>query len=306
MEETSPLAAQEPLPGPPRVSILIVVRPGDPPLGPLLEALTAAPDHACHAIAVIDNGARLVTAELEDGYPEVTFRRLPRNFGYTKAVNILAKNATGEYLFFLDPSLAVAPDTVNCLLQSIEAQGGGGAVSPVIVEQSGQNVQIPSFTVPTADTLTEAWQAGGTFGHAHDVRQYLMTPAVMVRKEFVRGMNFFDERYGEFGPLLDLTYQLQVAGKPLAFAGGCEVTRRTVPAGPDGSPAAAQRAADFALGSARYITKREGWKAGLGFSIKAALRSFGQALTFKQAGYHLRQGWWILTGQKIDGTQSWV
>lgn len=308
MEEQSPQPVA--VPQPPRVSVLIVLRPGTPGIETLLQELTAAPERDSLEIAVLDNGSGLVTGALEDEFPSVTFRRLPRNFGYAKAVNILAKNALGEYLFFLDPSLEVKSDTLTCLLQTLADRADAGGASPLIVDDHGH--AVPSaYRLPDAAGLASAWKAGGVLpvetpsGSEPSAVEGFSIAAILVRKELVRGMNYFDERYGEFGPLLELCFQMRQAGKKLLVTPACTVVRRAAMGNELDSPAArAQMAADFALGASRFLARRAGFAAGLGFRLKAALGSFGKAVTFQSPGYHARQAWLIASGQKIDGTQS--
>jgi hypothetical protein len=74
-----------------------------------LKALEASDERQTIEIIVMDNGSRDDTAEVELEYPEVTFLRLPKYFGRTKALNIASRTAHADLLFYLSPDVEVTP-----------------------------------------------------------------------------------------------------------------------------------------------------------------------------------------------------
>ena len=94
----------QPIPSGPRTSVLIVSHNSVAALRCCLDALLRTTDRQDVEILVVDKGSRDGSEQLDSDYPGVTFLRLPRNFGYTKALNIGTRTATGDYLFLLDPA----------------------------------------------------------------------------------------------------------------------------------------------------------------------------------------------------------
>jgi hypothetical protein len=105
-------------------------------------------------------------------------------------------------------------------------------------------------------------------------------------------MNYFDERFGDFGPYLELCWQIRNAGKKILV-----VPSIAVQSGEAVEPSTDTVAvADRAIGSAVYVGKHFGAGAGIGFRTKAAL----SALASLNFGLLTA----IAGGQKIDGNQG--
>ena len=67
--------------------------------------------------------------------------------------------------------------------------------------------------------------------------EYPGRDAVMVRKQFVKGMNYFDERYGEFWADADLAMQIRRGLKKIRMYPAIKAVRHadTSPAGDEGA-----------------------------------------------------------------------
>ena len=114
--------------------------------------------------------------------------------------------------------MEVLPDTVP-------AAGGPrwrripatAAVAPLLAGPSGEPVAT-GYRVPSAEDF-----AAGRLrvmpidadGEAVTV-EYAGRDALLVRKQFLRGMNYFDERFGEHWADLDLAMQIRRAGQEAA------------------------------------------------------------------------------------------
>ena len=219
--------------------------------------------------------------------------RLPHNFGATKAMNIGSRTAKGEILFYLSPSVEVAPDTVSQLADRLEAEADTVAVCPLLVDAEG-HAASKIHRIPTTQTL-----AGGSAPAVEiDLTQdsvaveYPGIDALMVRKQFVKSMNYFDERYGQFWADADMAMQVRRAQKKIRLYPGI---RATVHHEPDPLAGEPLLIADRAVGAAAFVGKYHGFMAGLGFRISAILRAL--------ARFDLRQVSGILSGRKLDGSQ---
>jgi len=121
--------------------------------------------------------------------------------------------------------------------------------------------------------------------------------AVMLRTQSLRGMNYFDERYGEFGPDIELFTQVYRASKrAVVFRGITAVVHDN-----EGlwSPASeAERtclAADFGNGLVAYTGKHYGWLAGFKMRLRVLLHALGE--------FRLGLLGQLLGGQTVDGSQ---
>ncbi len=304
-------------PTPPKVSALIVSSNSAGALRRSLAALERSLERESLEILVMDNGSRDDSPRLDTEFPNITMLRLPRNFGRAKALNIGARTAAGEYLFLLDPNVEVKPETVRELARRLEAAGDAAAVCPLLVDPEDR--VLPALSrLPTRERLARAWRARAEEGETPaDLSadsmavEYPRAGALMVRKQFVRGMNYFDERYGQHWTDAELCFQIRNAAKKILLAPPVRV--RLHPAEEGWRSQARARAllsADCALGAAVYVRKRFGWLAGVRFRLEAILRGLGGLLRAvarpRELGFEFARLAALVSGQKIDGSQDGI
>lgn len=245
-------------------------------------------------IIVIDNGSYDGSGTLDTEFPNTKFLRLPRNFGATKALNIAMRTALGEYMFFLSPEIEVAPDAATKLAAAIDADPDAMAACPA---------EADVWRLPDTATLNRLWRDPDALKRmpiATDAEaipvDYAGRRGLMARKFFVRGLNYIDERYGEFGGDLEIAYQIRRSGKKTLLIPAAHVTRHPAPAAP--KSAANILAADRAAGVVAFLSKHAGFGAGMMFQIGAALKALLSLEFGVLAG--------IASGSKIDGSQSGI
>jgi GT2 family glycosyltransferase len=91
--------------------------------------------------------------------------------------------------------------------------------------------------------------------------------ALLVRKQFVAGMNYFDERFGEYWADADLAIKIRKAGRKLEMYPAIRATWHAPGAAPNGTI----HRSDRILGAAALLSKHEGFLAGFGFRVAAML-----------------------------------
>lgn len=257
-------------------------------------ALERSTDRERLEILVVDLGSQDGSAQLDTEFPSIVTLRLPHNFGATKAMNIGTRTAKADLVFYLSPDVEIAPDTVQKLADKLEEDSDAAAVCPWLVDESGAPASRV-YKLPTAESLKGEMQPV-----AIDVRQervdveYPGRDALMVRKQAVKGINYFDERYGEFWADADLAMQIRRGFKKIRLYPEIAGSVRH----PDSSPAPTSGllAADRAGGAASLIGKYYGFMAGLGFRIGAIFRALGH--------FDFKQFIALVSGQKIDGSQG--
>ncbi|HBY60214.1 MAG TPA: hypothetical protein DEH78_10350 [Solibacterales bacterium] len=287
----------------PKTSVLLAPFNCAEALRRCLRALERSENREAFEVIVVDNGSRDGTPQLESEFPAATFLKLPRHFGLAKARNIGARTATGEFLLLLDPHVEVEPTTVPRLIEALHGAPQTGAATAVFEPAQ------PNYPLPTPADLYRLWRSGvhPAPKPAGPDLEWVAAWALIVRKEFVRGMNYFDERLANHWGDLELCWQLRHAGKkilPVPEARACYVAEpEDVP--PDVRAAVS---ADMAHSAAAYVAKHHGAGAGLSFRLKAvlagAVSAAGAVLRARDVRFHTARCVGLLTGQRIDGSQG--
>lgn len=269
----------------PRVSVLIVSQSQRSALEATLASLAAAvpatipvPEGEAaqpklFEVLVVDCGSRDGSATLDEQFPDFTFMRLPKNFGWTRAFNIATRTAKGEFLFHLPPGLCVEPDTIPRLLDALTTDPQAGAVSP-----AGRFYALPK---PGDTELREVPASQAEYPHQH---------AVLYPRLALSSMNFFPDKYGQYYADLELFHKLHSAGKKLKvlpdlILGGSAAETPMI------DPESA--AADRLHGLSTFYGKNFGGATGFKFTLAQTL---GAALRFRfgLAGK-------LFSGTKVDG-----
>lgn len=299
--KAAPIVAAEPEPRlqeielPPAIKVTALIFSYDsaPALRRCLTALEGSNDRASVEILVVDCGSHDESAQLDSEFSNVTMLRLPRYFGRTKALNIGTRTAAGEYLLFMTPEVEVLPTTIPSLVKHLDADPETVAVCPLLMDTqtrpASQFFRLPTpatgldLTPVTVDKSAEVFPV-----------EYATFQAFLVRKFFVKGLNYLDERYGDSWSDAELCYQIRrVARKTSALP---QVTALYTPGSPYAESARTILAADRIHGAAVFFGKHYGFMAGLLFRIKAIL---GTLFTFRLGLFAA-----LLSGSKIDGSQT--
>ncbi|HUJ50063.1 MAG TPA: glycosyltransferase [Bryobacteraceae bacterium] len=290
---SEPRPQAEEQPPAPKVTALIFSYDSAPALRRCLAALEGSKDRAAIEILVVDCGSHDESPQLDSEFPQVTILRLPRYFGRTKAINIGTRTAAGEHLFVMTPEVEVLPTTVPALLARLESDAEAVAVAPLLLD-TGSKPAAQFFRLPTPQTGTVLIPVDVDKSAEAVSVEYATFQALLVRKYFVKGINFLDERYGEFGADAELCYQIRRAGRKLLALP--QVTALYTPCSPYSEAAETILAADRVHGAAVYFVKHYGFLTGLMFRIKSALG----ALFTGRLGLFAA----LVSGSKIDGSQT--
>jgi glycosyltransferase involved in cell wall biosynthesis len=283
---------QEPVEAPvePRVAAILVSHNQAAALRRAIEALEKSHHRDRLEIIVVDCASDDESRELDSEYENITLLRLPHNMGATRAMNIGTRTSKAEILFFLSPDVEVAPDTVTNLADRLENQNDTGAVAPLLADSGGH---ATSRGQSIEDALAgNPGQAIAADAECVEVG-YAGREALMIRKQFLKGMNYFDERFGHFGADLDLAMQMQNAQRKIAIYPSIRVT---VHPAPDPNADDPLFSADRILGTAAFLGKHQGFLRGLTYRIGATLKALG-GMRFKELAA-------VASGQKLDGSQS--
>lgn len=300
-KKAAPIVEAEPEPKPqeveeapaPKVTALIFSYDSAPALRRCLAAIEGSNDRALIEILVVDCGSHDESPQVDSEFPNVTILRLPRYFGRTKALNIGTRTAAGEYLFFLTPEVEVLPTTIPALLGKIESEPEVVGVCPLLVDTEARPAQ-QFFRLPAPATGLELTPVPiDPAAEAAEV-ELASFQAFLVRKYFVKGLNYLDERYGEFGADAELCYQIRRASRKTLVLP--RVTALYTPGSPYSEASHTILEADRIHGAAVFFAKHYGWLSGFVFRIKSILKAL---VTFR-LGLLVA----LISGSKIDGSQT--
>lgn len=281
-----------------QVSVILI---GHNQAGPLRRAISALENSQRRdrmEILLVDCGSSDDSPRLDVEFPSINILRLPHHFGATKAMNIATRTAKADLLLFLSPDVEVAPDSVTRLAERLEQDPDAAAACLLLINTAGK----PSsnfYPFPTPESLVAA-AVGDPLPRAQvDLAadavniEYAGREALLVRRQFVAGMNYFDERFGEYWADADLAMQIRRSGKRIRLYPSLRATRASI-----SDPLANEAIAinDRATGAAALVAKYHGFMAGLAFRLKVILRGI---ILFK---FGLVGA--MLGGQKLDGSQA--
>ncbi len=299
--KAAPIVAVEPEPKlqemdlPPAIKVTALVFSYDsaPALRRCLAALEGSNDRASIEILVVDCGSHDESAQLDSEFSNVTMLRLPRYFGRTKALNIGTRTSAGEYLLFMTPEVEVLPTTIPALLARLESDPETVAVCPLLVDTQAHTAE-QFFRLPTPATGVDLTSVAVEKTAEVFPVEYATFQAFLVRKFFVKGINYLDERYGDSWSDAELCYQIhRVSRKTLALP---QVTALYTPGSPYAESARTILAADRIHGAAVFFGKHYGLASGIVFRVKAIL---GALFTLKLPLFAA-----LISGAKIDGSQT--
>ena len=280
----------EPLPIAIRATIILVSRNRAIELESALDAIQLTTNRPELEVIVMDNGSTDSTSALRDKYGEaITFLKLPKNFGWVRAVNIALRSAQGEYVLFADPAVRFDKDTPAKLIHVLDGSSEATAAVPALRTESGEPV-AQTRDLPEPGNLKPSLRKPNT---SETALAFPSFQAFMVRKTFLKGMNFLDQRFGDSWGDAEICFQIRNAGKKILLAPDALAT-----AG-NGFPPLEEASlveADFVQGAATYLGKHWGFLKALLYRVGCIL---GALFTFKLGLFFD-----LINGQKIDGTHA--
>ena len=119
-----------------KVSIIIVHYKVKDRLFACLESIYNFKPKIEFEIIVVDNDEKkIIKKELLKKFPKVKYVESDRNVGYGSGNNLGAKQASGSYLFFLNPDTLIFKNTIDFLFNFLEVNKEVGIVSPLLVDK---------------------------------------------------------------------------------------------------------------------------------------------------------------------------
>lgn len=197
-----------------KVSVVIPNYNGEKYLRDCIESLRTQSYKDFETI-IIDNASQDSTYPwIEEEYPEIFFKRLDQNYGFSKAVNEGIKRSKGEYVLLLNNDTVVESDFVGELVKAIEKDERIFGVSSKmiayqnhdIMDDAGDEYTILGWTLKRGDgkSVNDYTKACHVFSAC--------AGAALYRKKVFEEMGYFDEQFFAYMEDVDVSYRARIYG----------------------------------------------------------------------------------------------
>lgn len=215
------------------LSILIVNYNTRAFLEPLLASLRETVRKTHYEVIVVDNDSRDDSgAMVRRAFPEVVLLESKQNLGFSKANNLAARQANGEYLLFLNPDTLVSERSVDELVAFLRTNPQAAAVGCKLLNEDGSLQRscgrFPNLCIElsTRTLLSRIFPNSRIFArHKLSDWDYATVRSVdwvsgaclLVRKAVFDEVGGFDENIFMFYEDVDLCLRLRRKGWDLLF-----------------------------------------------------------------------------------------
>ena len=91
-----------------------------------------------YEIIIVDNNSSDCTCvNIKNNYPKITLICNDQNVGFTKASNQAIRQCSGEFILWLNTDTIIMPDTLNKLINFMDAKPDCGIVGPKVLNADG-------------------------------------------------------------------------------------------------------------------------------------------------------------------------
>jgi GT2 family glycosyltransferase len=185
----------------------------------LLDSIVNINDFNPIEVVVVDNGSSIdPTLQWRLKYSWAKFIRSERNLGFAGGNNLGIKEATGDYLFFINNDTEVTAGLIGQLVARLDADPSIGMVSPKIRYYDQPDViQYAGFSAMnyyTARTVStgQGEKDNGQFDHLTGETGFIHGAAMMVRREAINKAGLMFENYFLYYEEMDWCERIRKAG----------------------------------------------------------------------------------------------
>ncbi|MCE5205385.1 MAG: glycosyltransferase family 2 protein [Porphyromonadaceae bacterium] len=206
----------------PELSVITVNYNGKEDTRKLIESLR---DHLSipYELIVVDNGSvENEAVDLQNNYPFIKTIRSEQNLGFAGGNNLGIRQASGNYLFFLNNDTCVKDDSISQLLETMKQKPGLGGVSPkILFADKDGGIQFAGYTPLRRITLRNRL-IGYREKDAGQYDTFCSTPylhgaAMLVRREAIEKAGLMPEIYFLYYEELDWSLQIRRCGYELGY-----------------------------------------------------------------------------------------
>lgn len=182
-------------------------------------------------IIIVDNGSTDDTQKIFTKLKNIIYIRNSQNLGFAKANNVGAKQATGEYLLFLNSDMELIDATLIDMVEYLESHLEVGIVGPQFLDP---NLAIQGSITPPQTPLNAFKEYWLNIKNSYN-KYYLNNiasvkaisgGAIIIKKELFNKISGWDERYFFYYEDLELCRQVTKQNKDIIYFPECQVIHR--------------------------------------------------------------------------------
>lgn len=214
----------------PTLSIVIVTFHVKPFISLCLDSIRQS-DYDDYEIIAVDNASKDGSADwIAEHHPEVRLLRQSDNLGFSKACNIGAGVAQGEYILFLNPDVILEQHYLSMILTFMDANDHVGAVGGAMYDGSLELLPESKRRFPTLlNSLGRLTKVDKLFkgssldyydrreGEAPMTIDVLSGANMCFRRDAFDRVGGFDEDYFMYGEDIDICLQIKKAGYSCSY-----------------------------------------------------------------------------------------
>ncbi|MFQ5721456.1 MAG: glycosyltransferase family 2 protein [Candidatus Aminicenantales bacterium] len=208
----------------PELSVIMVNYNDRQNLGQSLAALSQAQLDFSYEIIVVDNNSSDGSkAFLEENYPQIKLICNQENKGFARACNQGIRASRGPYLLFLNPDAVIKEQALSILMRGMRSNLRVAAVGPALIKDSSR-YQISFGKKPTfgleflQKCLLNYWQRLWLkFSSARREVSWLSGACLLVRRQALERVGFFDEKFFLYFEDIDLCLRMKAKGWKLIY-----------------------------------------------------------------------------------------
>jgi GT2 family glycosyltransferase len=212
-----------------------------------LESIERHPPSAEFEVLVVDNNSNDGSVEMiTQQHPDVRLLKSSRNDGYARANNMGAASSRGNVLLLLGSDVVVIDESIQKMLDRLDAETDLGAVSCRLLNPD-RTVQQSCRRFPTLRDGVMTYLSLHALAPSYNLQafDYYRTQDVdqpaatcfMIRKSLVDQIGLFDERYAVLYNDVDLCKRIRDAGLRILYYAEAEIihhgSQSTRQAGPE-------------------------------------------------------------------------
>lgn len=202
-----------------KISIIIVNFRSDQYLEKCIASLYNFEKEDNFEIIIVNNDQEKKLEKIQTIFSKIKIINNKNNFGFGQAINVGAKNARGEFLFFLNPDSELVETVIPIILKEFEKNLKIAALSPKVI---GENGEKQSWIFGKKMNLGQLIK-NNFLGDKEEKNEkekevdWVSGASMVIRKKDFNEVGGFDEKFFLYFEDMDLCLRLKEKGKKAIY-----------------------------------------------------------------------------------------